>query len=742
MQLSFLFSLPAESHSTISATLISLSLDRFVHLSNIPLYQHVMEWTTTINLGGFGDSSEMEWQTVRSWDSFTNFFDGAVHVDAVTYCESPDLLLELFEREDSQLQSMDVLVGNREEYQSSVDDVNVAQRLARLYREDKLTIRLKNRKVVHSKLYRVVKPDDEVTLIAGSANLSYNSWSNQTNSVVVFQTDVGSNLDEQFQNWIVDHHQYSDEVFIADLAEQLEEIDDEEEKERRIELWVDNRDTQLSERGEVHSDAGDMLEELGQEVDKVYSVEDDPDDPDGIVMVDDDAGEDIAENGDDDSPPEDGIKAAKTSNYTITLPTQSLEDDGYVDEIGNDLQQRGADVGSNAITTPVDGYSNYVQTKYDVPKMWLDEERNNVHLQHSEDHRILTADKPATPKILDQCLENIEDYVETVDRWGETNNEEAVMAHMYEGVLYAMWSPFVNLYAESFYGDVTLDNALQYLYIYGESDAGKDKFGEFILRLISDDLVRGGADADEVGKNQIRALRSVDTVFPYVVSDIAKQKIERIDTLRNFWKDSWHPTQEVSYPTLIFTSNDSRPNDWFRNRAKMLHFDVAFPSNPEDEDFYTAQQDLNEILEQQNPIFSYVSRRILTDEMYVNADDTVGHVREIFLDFYDRAEREIPDYFPKEPANIKHNIGKRKWKKAQERDDVTFERRDDQLIAEFELEPHELYSYRKTLPTKMRPEKSGRNIIIKNPDDFYEWLEMDGHADSEDDAGLLSRLLG
>jgi len=49
-----------------------------------------MEWTTTINLGGFGNSAEMEWQTVKSWQSFTDFFEDAVHIDAVTYCESPE----------------------------------------------------------------------------------------------------------------------------------------------------------------------------------------------------------------------------------------------------------------------------------------------------------------------------------------------------------------------------------------------------------------------------------------------------------------------------------------------------------------------------------------------------------------------------------------------------------------------------------------------------------------------------
>ncbi|WP_435180452.1 phospholipase D family protein [Halorussus sp. AFM4] len=710
-----------------------------------------MNWATTINLGGFGNSAKMEWVTVKSWDSFTDFFENAVHIDAVTYCESPELLLDLFEQDNAKLETMDVLVGNREEYQSSVDDATVARQLERYYREDKLIVRLKNRKVVHSKLYRIVKEDDEVTLISGSANLSYNSWKNQTNSVVVFQTEVGSQLDQQFQQWIDDHReQYADTVFMEDLAEELEQLDDEEEKERRIELWIDNRDTQLSERGEIHSNVGEELQELGEEVDQVVSVSDDPDEADEVVTIQHDKVEPVEgeENGDgetengESSPA--GVTAAKTPEYTITLPTQGFEDDGYLDQVKNDLKRRGADVGADAITTPVEGYTNYLQTRYDVPKMWIDEENQRVHLQHGEHHRILTADHEPSPEILDAALENIENYVETIDRWGETNNPRAVKAHMYEGILYGLWAPFVNLYARQFYGNVTLDNALQYLYIFGESDAGKDKFSEFVLRLISDDLVRGGADADDVGKNQIRALRSLDTVFPYVVSDISKQKIERIDTLRNFWQDSWHPSNDIAYPTVIFTSNDSRPNDWFRNRAKMLHFDVAFPSNPEDEGFYKAQEDLNEILDARNPIFSYVSKRILENEMYLDAGGTVDDVRQIFLDFYDRVNREPPSYFPEEPANRQYNIGKRKWRQACERGDVEFERREDHLIADFDLEPHELYSYRKTLPTKMRPEKSGRNIVVKNPDDFEEWLDIDNlKSDGEGSSGgFISRLLG
>ncbi len=713
-----------------------------------------MDWTTDINLGGFGSGAEMQWKTVKSWSTFTKFFQDAVHIDAVTYCESPDLLLDLFTEHAEDLETMDVLVGNREEYQSAVNDVTVARELERYCREDKLLVRLKNRRVVHSKLYRIVKPDDQVSLIVGSANLSHNSWKNQTNSVAVFHTDVDSQLDEQFQAWIQDHRDsYANEIFMEDLVEKLEQIDDEEEKEKRIELWIDNRDTELSEQGEVHSTVGEELEQLGGDVDKVVSVTDDPEEADELISLQHDQIQpENSQNGDsgveDENEPE-GVTAARTPDYSITLSTQGCETDGYLNQMGSDLKRRGADVGSDSITTSVEGYTNYLKTRYDLPKMWINDDRTRTHLQQGEHHRILTAQDDPTPEALDHALANIEAYIETVDKWGETNNETAVMAHMYEGVLYGLWSPFVNLYAQQFYGNVTLDNALQYLYIFGESDAGKDKFTEFILRLLSDNLVRGSADADNVGKDQIRSLRNIDTVFPYVISDISKQKIERIETLRNFWRDSWTPENDVSYPTIIFTSNDSRPNDWFRNRTKMLHFDVAFPSNPEDEGFYKAQEDLNSILDTHNPIFSYVSRRLLSDEMYKEASGTVGDVRTIVREFYDIAERDVPPYFPENPANRKYNIGKRKWRQAQDRGDVSFEQRKDHLIASFELEPHELYSFRKTLPTKMRPEKSGRNIIIKNPNDFREWLDTDdtvenGDTEGSDDSskGFLSRLFG
>ncbi|WP_199240804.1 hypothetical protein, partial [Halorubrum sp. SP3] len=70
----------------------------------------------------------------------------------------------------------------------------------------------------------------------------------------VFNTEVGTQLDQQFKQWIEHHREeYADTIFMEDLAAELEDLDDEEEVERRIELWIDNRNTQLSEQGEIHS---------------------------------------------------------------------------------------------------------------------------------------------------------------------------------------------------------------------------------------------------------------------------------------------------------------------------------------------------------------------------------------------------------------------------------------------------------------------------------------------------------
>jgi hypothetical protein len=729
---------------------------------------------TTFGKQEVEDGIEGEWELVRSWQSFLDFFEDAVHIDAVTYCESPGLIRDLF-RESSEIptvvESIDILIGNRSEYRTALNDVDTAHRLSELYREGKLTIRLKNRRVVHSKLYRIVKPD-EIVLLHGSANFSYNAWKNQSNSFTVWRTHEGSKKDEGFLDLIEEHREaYGHKVFLEEFtAEQLEPAEDEEEERRRMELWLDDRMDELSDRARIHTETEDELEQLGEAIDETVAVTDDSDQADETADFEDvppaisdatlsvqsptnssesesaeSSGSEISET---DNPDEEGEDAAVgdgkplvpeaasptvlTEGYQLTLPTEAVSDSSYANALATDFENRGGTRTQTGVTTPIAAYSEFYQTEYDEELMYLRPEDTALHVQCGDKHKQVIAQEPAAPATLNACLDHLERYITTVDRWGyNTTTQTAVKAHMYEALLFGMWSPFVNLYAEALDGPATrLDNDLPYLYISGPSDAGKDITTEVIARLITDGLVTdAGADADQIGTKDIRRLREINTPFPFIINDIEKDKIRQISAFRNFWKD-WQPSQDISYPTIILTSNDTRPKDWFRNRARMLHFDVVFPSNSEEENYYDAKEDLERILTQHNPIFRFVARRLLTAERYADGDGTVKHVREIMLEIYNDANRPVPEYFPRKPASREYNVGKRKWNNAIERGDVQFEEQNDQLIAEFDAESSEVYSFRKTLDPKCKPEKVGRRIIIKNPEHFRNWVETDLESSS------------
>jgi len=107
---------------------------------------------------------------VKEREDFLELFHGAKHVDAVTYAETPKLMVRMLDEYD--IDTLDVLIGNAEDYAERVDDVSVARSLVEFRQGGRLTVRLKNKKTVHSKIYRIVMPDDTVKLVHGSANLS------------------------------------------------------------------------------------------------------------------------------------------------------------------------------------------------------------------------------------------------------------------------------------------------------------------------------------------------------------------------------------------------------------------------------------------------------------------------------------------------------------------------------------------------------------------------------------------
>jgi phosphatidylserine/phosphatidylglycerophosphate/cardiolipin synthase-like enzyme len=160
------------------------------------------EVTANISFDRFADMPEFYGSGAASYrlamvkrrEDFLDIFEGAAHVDAITYADTPELMVRMLTEYD--IGSLDVLVGNADDYAEQVNEVATARELVDLRQQDRLTVRLKNQKTVHSKMYRVVMPDETVKLIHGSANLSVNSWQYHTNQISVITTEAGTELDE------------------------------------------------------------------------------------------------------------------------------------------------------------------------------------------------------------------------------------------------------------------------------------------------------------------------------------------------------------------------------------------------------------------------------------------------------------------------------------------------------------------------------------------------------------------
>lgn len=187
----------------------------------------------------------------RSYGRFETYFEDAARMRVVTYRDSPEFILELFDRVES-LERLEVVVGDIADYRERlIHKPELANRLEQLKRDDKLILYLCETKEVHSKLYLVeygVETDDSdgsdetdvsqqtfewadsdsaadgdgtntdesedaagtktarsATVIVGSPNLSSNAWTRQANTGVVFETTTDTSLWGDFVDFYEEH---------------------------------------------------------------------------------------------------------------------------------------------------------------------------------------------------------------------------------------------------------------------------------------------------------------------------------------------------------------------------------------------------------------------------------------------------------------------------------------------------------------------------------------------------------
>jgi len=504
------------------------------------------ELTANISFDRFADmpefygsgAAEYRLAMVKERADFLDLFAGARHVDAVTYAETPELMVQMLTEYD--IGSLDVLIGNAEDYADQVSEVSTARSLVRLRQDDRLTVRLKNRKTVHSKIYRIVMPDDTVKLVKGRPTSRGTPGSTTRTRSPSLRPMSGPNWTRSSSGSSTSTARYSDQTLLEGLVEALEDADSPEERENRIEYWVGAGDLDVSDTAALNQDA---VEDLKDVADQVTAVVDDPEDADETVafveepenadrnVIEPDEPtdeEDSTVAPDEDESPDVGLVESdhetgltdgldrpriRAPDEKIRMGTSKVDKD-TADEFGAGLRDRGATVEDHSITAPLSAYNNQVKESTAIPTMSVLPEAEQVVIGEDDEMILVATDEP-TPEVLNHCLETIEDYIETVQNHGHTQSETAVMAQMYEAFLYGFWAPFANQYAEALSSPSrTLDNVLQHLYIEGKSDAGKDKLTEYILRLVSDNTVISGVDADDVGVKEVRGVREVGHVLP------------------------------------------------------------------------------------------------------------------------------------------------------------------------------------------------------------------------------------
>jgi hypothetical protein len=645
------------------------------------------------------------------------------------------------------------VVGDVSDYRERlIDKPDLADRLEQLRSEGKLVIYLCENKEVHSKLYLIEydesvveeqsenDDEDQMTLgsdatedskriniddsspakiIIGSPNLSRNAWSNQTNIGVIYDTNTESTLYEQGEELYRDHRDSYNKggPFLEDLSEQLELSDD--DRKEAIKLYTDGRIGTQDELGEIHGRLADHIDEEVETVDLALNGERETVSTQEPHETEHDTKSDSDEN-------DPTLEDAPEDRITLSLR-------GYEESTVDTLSQMtdfDATVSNETLTTTPDAFQRYARQVFDVPTMHLNEATDELKFHY--DGTVYRVTQPPTDSArVDDALAEIEAYFATVDNYGNSNNPTAVKAHMYEALLWFFWAPFANRQA-AFYREhgLNLDKALPYLYVFGESNGGKGTFCRFVLSLISGNRVEAPVDADEIGKRKVRNLRSAHTSFPVVGDDITKQKVNALDTLRNYWS-GW--TGDTSYPMFAFISNDKRPGEWFRNRAKILRFDVNFMTS------HQGEAEVNRLIDTENPIFQWFGYEYLNRDLELGTDaDALREVRAAMQSLYEYADRPLPDYFPTEPAEQAYDTGRERWRNLIDREDVEITTDSETLQVTFpESMSFELHEYKRDPPMTVRIEKRGLDLIIKTPDEFVEWLgEIAAGTPQE---GLLTR---
>ncbi len=623
----------------------------------------------------FAGLSPLQTRLIAKRGDFDELFNGFIRMRAVSYVLSPDLLLEFYDKRG--YTQLEVVVGENltESYKRNLEQkpIDVIERLEELVETGTLLIYVPNH-TIHTKLY-ILEKQDSIRVIQTSANLTATAQDarRQMNYAWYLDIPVGHPALEQL---IRDYqaHLSGCSLFMGDLKELLEK-NQHQDKKQLIEAWLKGAvapDEQDFEMREVFHELSSSLMEIG------------------------------------------GVEQEKIT--LLHLPETDLVKKRVERQL---IPLKPVAVGQNQLQVSKSAYIRYVYENHRVPLLLVSRERKEL-LLGVDASLISLSEAPPDPAIVNQSLEMIESYLNTVDM-AESANPLAAKTSMFEALLYIFFAPFAHEYMKAKrarYGLIDTRGP-RFLYIYGPTQNGKTTFLRFSLRLLTGRIMEALSRQDFT-KTRIANTLLTETAFPLTFDDVDPSRTSGIEDLFKSYWERWWKDQYVS-PQIVISSNTPRLKEWAKSRVKRIDFDVHFVPTE------VSKERLAKLFAQDNQIFKWFSYLYL-EQLNAGAlpsDDELQTARLVMRELYEYAGRSLPTFFPNEPIEKLHDPGRKDWqdllyglRKAIVEDDgkrklITFAK---------DMQHWEINDYQSYLPQTVKHNRRGNTIIVENPKEFEKWL--------------------
>lgn len=631
---------------------------------------------------------------IKSKKKFEALFDGFSKLRAISYVVTPDRLLDLF---DKGFETVEIVVGDsltnsyKHELSKEKKPIEVTKQLAELVEGDRLRV-FSSKRPIHTKLY-ILENNQIIRVMLSSANLTETAWKAHQINYCWYLDFPSYSRSKELKQIIKDYeaHKEGCTLFMDDLVN-LKRQSNGEDRDNVYEIWLQTPvKSEVAEARKIVSTVTEQalgLDETG-ESDSIISISLDSSSGKRAVIK----------------------KFLRPFNVQETDKGLSLKRATYLDhEI------------------------------HGIPLMKVSLEKERVVLGLGGERLIRTDELLPDGATIYKSLEHLEDYIKTVDL-GTAANPPATKMSVYEALLYLLAAPFFNEYMKIKRKKVGMVNTRgpRFLYIYGPSHNGKTTFLRFALQLLTGKLIEP-TPGDKLTKARIENVTTKGTSFPLIFDDVPMKKWREQEVIfKSYWETEWEG--KATFPQIILSSNKPDLPDWAQTRIRKVEFDVHFDDNAEN------QEILHRIFSVDNQIFKWFSHVYIKylKEYEKYEEDELYIARKVMKELYDLAGRQIPEFFPMLPVEKLYDPGRKEWQALLYRHhQAEIEDEKDVLYIKFtdDMENYDVKPYLSYLPQNIKCNKKGKQIIIENPEQFYQWLNATDLKPAEDltSPSLLTKL--